>query len=236
MARTVTYLELYNRLERAADIEGDTHLSAVEKRDIINVAVAETWDVICNTGLAEKYVKSVTFNSVAGQMEYPLATAVSAGDFYRIHQLYTVEPQGQLRPLQRVQPSELRPFKAPVNTVPMKLYYIPCAPKPDPAIQAPWEATVFDGINGWEEHTVMTACFNVKAKKDDGYGQFGARKQELERRMAMLGNVDFGEPIRVSRKRRSRAYDYFPYNNMVNGYGIRGDKIELYYLDAYAWQ
>lgn len=233
MARTFTNLELYTRLEEITDTENDAHISAVEKRNAINQGISEAWDHICNSGLGEKYVKSVTFTTVAGTMEYSLASVASDGDFYRIHQLYVVESTDFLRPLKRVQPGELMGFKAPTQSgITLKLYYIPCAPELDPTNQGVWEAGTFDGINGWEDLVLMCAAFRIKAKKDDGYNPYAQRKAELINRIAQLGNVDFGEPARVSRKRR-RDRRWYPFDNHIDGYGVRGDKIELYFFDGY---
>lgn len=232
MARLFTLGEIYDRLEKVTDSEGDTHLSATEKREAINSGLAETWDIIVASGLGEKYVKSASFTSVANTMEYSLAAAVGTdGDFYRIHQLYTVETGSMLRPLTRLNPSELWGFKAPTQAISLKLYYIPCAPEPDPTDQTAWRAITFDGINGWEELVIMCAAFHIKAKKDDAYNPYAQRKQELIRRIGMMGNVDFGDAPRVNRKRGRRS-DWTPYQNPINGYGVRGDKLELYYFDG----
>lgn len=230
MARTTTFLKIYTDLSEMADSEGDGHIAAEEKRKAINRAVTETWDTICSYGLGEKYVKSATFTSTAGTIEHLFSAICTDGDFYRVHQLYSVEGS-QLRPLQKIQPSEIRPFKACPTACSMKLYYIPCAPAPDPAVQATWEAQTFDGVNGWEEHVLVTAIGHIKRKKDDSYSPWAQRKREIEQRMALMGNVDVGEPARVSRKRK-RTDPWFVFNQNVNAYGIRGDKLELYFYDG----
>jgi hypothetical protein len=53
----------------------------------------------------------------------------------------------------------------------------------------------------------------------------------LEARIKAMGNVDFGEPARVSRKRRRDPWEQL-YSNSVNAYVVRGDKLELYYLNG----
>lgn len=231
MARTFTFEELYDRFAEMADIEGDTHVGAAERRKAINSGVSDTWDKICSNGLGEKYVKKVSFNTTAGTSEYAFSTICTDGDFYRVHQLYVVEGT-QLRPLPRVQPAEIAPFKAPTSTVAMKLYYLPCAPEPDPTNEATWEAQTFDGINGWEEHALIVAIGHVKRKKDDSYSPFAQRKRELEERMATLGQVDFGEPMRVVQKSK-RMNPYRLFQNNVSAYVVRSDKLELYYYEGY---
>ncbi len=223
-ARTFTVAQLTTRLEQMTGIENDAHFGTAEKYAILSSAAAETWDLIIASGLAEKYVKSQTFNTVAGTMEYVLQTIITAGDFYKISRLYVVESTNYLRPLQRVNPSEIESFRSPVSVVPMKLYYIPYSPDLTTSSQT------FDGINGWEEHTLVTAAITIAEKKNDSTQVFYARKRELEARIAAMGNTDYGEPIRVSRKRRRRSNDPFMnYATALNAYGLRGDKLELYY-------
>lgn len=232
MPRNITRGELRTRLEQLTDTEGDAHVATTEKNAILNSAVAETWDVICAAGLGEKYVKSVTFSTVAGTTEYALNTStyVTANDFYRVSRVYVVENSNQLRALRKVQPSELLSFKPPQAAASIKLYYIPSAT----VFAVGDDAVNFDGINGWEEHTLMTAACAIKMKKEDDYNMFYRRKKELENRIQKAGQVDHGEPARVSRKRLRNRDPWSNFANTINAYVIRGDKLELYYLSGYA--
>ncbi len=223
-ARTQTIDFLISRMEKLCDIENDTHLSSAEKFEIMNSAIAETWDLICDSGLAEKYVTYANFSTVAGTLTTNLFTV--ATDFYRIHKLYVLESNGAMRPLQRINPSEIQTFTAPTSAVTMRLYYIPYSP-------VLTTGQTFDGINGWEEHTLMTACCAVKMKKEDDYQLFFRRKKELEGRIRANANVDFGEPIRVTRKNRRQRDPFMLFNSNVNAYGVRGDKLEIYCYSGY---
>lgn len=239
MTAHVTFQELRDRVKAICDIENDAHISSTELDRIINSAVKETWDVIVNCGQAEKYVTFSTIQIVPGQLTYELRDAVAGspipgwneGDtdtyFYRMHQVYCVESQDQRRSLPRVNPSEIQRYRAPISSSQVLLYYITTA---KPLVAAD---DIFDGINGWEEHTIMTAACAVKLKKEDSYSVFYQRKQELEKRIRNLGNVDFGEPIRVSQKRKTRQDPWLMYANNIQAYGIRGDKIEFYYDVGY---
>jgi hypothetical protein len=224
-ARTQTIDFLISRMEKLTDTEGDTHLSSAEKFEIMNSAIAETWDLICNSGLGEKYVTHADFSTVAGTLAYSLFTI--AGTFYRVHQVYVLEQGGTvMRPLRKLGPAEIQTFTAPTAAVTMRLYYLPYSP-------VLTTGQSFDGINGWEEHTIMTACCAVKMKKEDDYRLFAVRKAELERRIKSMGNVDLGEPMRVIRKRSRRQDPFTMFNSNINAYGIRGDKIELYSYSGY---
>jgi hypothetical protein len=227
MAKTYTRSELRTRLRQLCDIENDNHISDSELNAVLDSAASETYDLICDSGLGEKYVKSASFNTSSGQLEYPFATYLGS-DFYRLTDLYVSENNGtQLRKLQRIQPSEILDFRAPMATVPIKAYYIPFLAKTTS------DSDTFDGVNGWEEHLLMTAACAVKVKREESYSVYAGRKRELETRIRHLGNVDFGEPVRVSRKRKQSMWPYYYYQTSVNAYGIRGDKLELYYLNGY---
>lgn len=234
MARTLTLDEMVGRLEDITDTKNDTHLSLTEKRDIITSAAAETWDCIIASGTSDKYVKNCSFNTVSGQLEYNLQSSgiVPDTDFYKVHQLYVDEGSGQRRSIMRINPAEVLSFRPVQGTVPMILYYIPTAPTFKTSGQYVGAST-FDGISGWEEHTLQTAATTVAKKKNDDWRPFAQRKQELEERIAHMGNVNWGEPTRVVR-RRSRSQDPWAlWRQTVNAWNIRGDKLELYYLHGY---
>lgn len=224
-ARTQTIDFLISRLQKICDIENDSHLSSAELFEIMNSAIAETWDVICSTPMAEKYVTYANFSTVSGTLTYDLYTI--APTFYRLHQLYVLENGGTvMRPLQRLNPAEIQTFTAPTSAVTMRMYYLPYSP-------VLTTGQSFDGINGWEEHTLMVAACAVKFKKDDDYSRFDRRRMILEQRMKAVGGTDFGEPIRVSRKHRRNRDPFLLFNSNVNAYGLRGDKLEIYCYTGY---
>ncbi len=226
-ARTLTRLELRTRLDSLCDIENDAHISTAEKNLIINSAMAETWDLIIAAGLAEQYVKSVNFSTVSGTLEYDLASSgiVTDTDFYKVSKLYVVEQTYYLRPLKRLSPSQIYTMRPPLSVVSMRLKYIPTAP----VYGTGDDASTFDGINGWEEHTLMTACCAVKMKKEESYDLFYKRKMELVARIKTMGNTDYGEPPRVAVRSRAQADPFMNFTSGVNAYVIRGKKLELYY-------
>jgi hypothetical protein len=76
------------------------------------------------------------------------------------------------------------------SVVSVKLYYIP---KPPTFKDTQWawdDAASFDGINGFEEHSVVTAAMYLKQKKEDDYGFYSQRKAELEQRIADMAMND----------------------------------------------
>lgn len=222
-------------MEVAVDAVNDTFFTTDEKRDAIRVAVAETWDKIVSAGLSEKGVKSVTFTAVPGTLSYDLATVVTAGDFYKVSALYVVEDaaSGLNRPIERINPAEVYGYRPPQNGATMRLYYIPTAPTFKVGGVYSGSST-FDGINGWEEHSIATAAMALAKKRDDDWQKHFTRKQELERRIAEMGNTDFSGPSRVVRRRHRQRYGLMrePYwasmSSNINAWNIRGGSIELY--------
>lgn len=229
MSRTVTPAQLLARLRENCDIENDTHSDDAELYGVLSSALAETWDVIVASGLAEQYVKSVTFSAVAGQLEYPLSTAVSAGDFYKVAHLYVVEGTNRLRSIPRVNPAEIEAFTPPTATSTLKLYYIPNAPTIATDGSTP---TSIEGFNGWEEHILACAEITVRKKREEDYSGAYRRKQEVEARIQRMANTDWSQPSRVVRRRSAkRILDI--HNSNITAWGIRGGKIELYECDLY---
>ncbi len=228
MARAVLSNVLETSLREMTDTVNDTHLSKTYMYGVLTAAVADTWDKILKCSKGDHFTKSVTFSTVAGQTEYPLSTVVSAGDFYKVSVLAVDEGQGQFRPLTSISPLELQSYRAPTAAVPMKLHYTPCAPV--------WTVgnESFDGINGWEEHTLNTAAVMVKKKKQDDFQPFLQAKKEMEGRMASAASRDDGEPPRVVRKHMRASADYYAaFRNNVSKYLVRGLNLELYYNHGY---
>ena len=116
-------------------------------------------------------------------------------------------------------------MRPPNGAYSMKLYYVPCAPLFVTGAES------FDGINGWEEHVIMTAAIAVKTKKQDDTGQYRARKRELEERIKNHANRDADDPPRVIRRRRVQAMAnlWAPYSPNVTHWDLRGGNLELFY-------
>jgi hypothetical protein len=217
-------------MRTGVDALGDTHITDAEGYLALTSAVSDTWDQLLSAGVGTEGIKSVTFGSVADQQEYPLASI--AADFFQVRTLYVIDPDGKQRPLHRLNPSEEYVMQAPKAAVPLKLYYFPRAP-----VFTTGDET-FDGINGWEEHTVQTACITVKAKKMDDTGPYRARKRELEARMSVMANRLRDEAPRVVRRAVRGLYGAFsgrgrdgysiPYQTGVRGYDLRGANLELF--------
>lgn len=234
MARAYTPAELLARLRQITDTENDTHISDTEGYAILSSALASWRDFMITKGLGEHFVKNTTFNTVDGQLEYDLTSGsiVTDQDFYKIRQLYTDEGSGQFRPIQRISDAEVQAFRPVRGVVPMKLYYVPHAPK----ITGASTPSTIEFFDGWEEYVLQLAAITVKVKKQESAEPHRQAARDLERRLATAADTGFDEPPRVVRRRQSRYRDPFLiYRNNVNAYNIRGSKLELYYHYGYQY-
>lgn len=217
--------EMVLRLREATGTEGDGHVPDAELLRALTYGVSDTWDTLLSMGIGTEGVKNVSFLSVSGQQEYPIATVVPALDFYQVSRMLTVQQDGtgRLIPVSRVNPSEQYTLAAPTGAFSMKLYYFPKSPV---FITG---AETFDGVNGWEEHAIMCAAVHIKAKKEDDAGRFLSRKRELEARMAVMSNRLRDEPPRIVRRATQAQRGYcIPYTTSIRGYDLRGGNIELF--------
>lgn len=224
---------LLQRLREATNTEGDAHVTDAELYRALTTAVADTWDKILSFGIGTEGVKWANFTAVSGQQEYSRtatiwaingAAATALTDFYQVSRMLVVDPEGRHRPISRINPSEQYMTKAPTQTATVRLYYFPVAPTFTTA-----GTETFDGINGWEEHSVMGAAIKVKAKKEDDTGQFRASKREIEERMAVMANRLRDEPPRIVRRANPHRRGYgLPYEPGVRGYDLRGGNFELF--------
>jgi hypothetical protein len=230
MARSVLASELATRTREAVGAENDGHITTPELLRALTSGVSDTWDQLLMHGIGGEGVVKVSFNTVADQLEYPFVSApISAADFFQVRNVYRISSDGGKIPLKRINPSESWEVRAPKSVTAMQLYYFPAAPV--------WTtgAESFDGINGWEEHTIQCAAIAIKAKKGDDTGPFRARKREVEMRMAVMANRMRDEAPRVVRRQdRHRRWGYaqrgyaIPYNTGPLYYDIRGANLELY--------
>ncbi len=216
------------------DTVNDEHVTPEEKYRALVSAAADTVDVLISSGLSDQTLKSTTFNTVAGTTEYDLSTTtyVPDGDFYKVSKVYVNEGSDQFRPIDRINLGDVQSFRPPQAVIPVKILYIPMATDFQNS-NGDWdEDATFDGINGWEEHTLCKAAAWIMRKKQDDFRPFEEEANRLEQRMAFLGNTDFSGPARVVR-RRGRGMSYFPYQQGLSAWALRGKKICLYY--AYPW-
>jgi hypothetical protein len=225
MARSFTSQQIIDRAREDADAMADTNITDTWLFKKGTAAVAKTWDILLAHGLGGEGVKNVTFNTVANQQEYAIGTIVSAGDFYKVKTLYVNEGNGQFRAINRVSPNEEHAMRAPLGVYPMKLYYIPCAPT--------WTtgAEQFDGINGYEEHTVQLIAAAIKAKQQDDPGPHLSAARMVEETIKSRARRSEDEAPTVVRRHRAAARQamWAPYSSNVTAWDIRGGNIELFY-------
>ncbi len=240
--RSVLASELLQRLREVTGTENDTHVTTQELYRALTSGVSDTWDMILSLGIGTEGVKWAEFSAVPGTQEYDLAdtglwsinggSASALTDFYQVSRLLVNDSEGRRRPVSRVNPSEQYMMRAPTQAASMRLYYFPVAPSFTVGTES------FDGINGWEEHTIMCAAIHIRRKKEDDTGQYRASKREIEERMKVMANRMRDEPPRVVRRtsfttRRGYRIPFetgygIPYDAGVRAYDLRGGNLELF--------
>lgn len=225
--RTITLKQLREQLQEMTSTQNDEDLSVTELNNAIASAAAETLDHIITSGLSEQTLQ--TYDVTTSSADIDLSSAL---DFYKISKVYVLEGS-QYRPIERINLQDIYPYRPISTSVSLRILYIPFSSTLKNTDGSYNDEATFDGINGWEEHTLCTAAMRVKAKKEDDASYFRGRKAELEERMAFLGNTDFSGPARVVRKRGSRRDYVLPYNSQVSAWTLKNKTISLYY--AYPW-
>lgn len=225
--RTVPLKDLRRQLREMTSTQNDEDLSVTELNDIIASAAAETLDHIITSGLSEQATQVYDGSISASGLD--LSTVV---DFYKIVKVYAVEGD-HYRPIERINLQDIYPYKPVASATSVRILYIPYASTLKNSDGSYNDEATFDGINGWEEHTLNTAAIRVKGKKEEDASMFVRRKAEMEERMAFLGNTDFSGPARVVRKRNSRREYALPYNSHVSAWTLRNKTVTLYF--NYPW-
>jgi hypothetical protein len=214
-------------------VEGDTHVTDTEIVQLLNVYYPWFWDILVECAPPDYFVKTVTFSSVAGQLEYALSTVCPDGDFYKIRAIYNQNSDGTLRPLRPIPHAGVMPYKPATSAATISLSYIPGATILAATAVAP-EISAFDGINGWEELLVQRTAAAVKRKREEDESPYLRMCAEIENRMRKNSTRDEGEPERVVR-RRYQNFPYFWDSNAVTGYRISGNYIQLYSYSPTYW-
>jgi hypothetical protein len=225
--RTIALKDLRRRLQEMTSTQNDEDFSVTELNDAIVSAAAETTDHIITSGLSEQTL--LAHDMTASTPDVDLSASLN---FYKIAKVY-VNESGQLRPVERINLQDIYPYRPISQPVSIRILYIPFMSTMKNADGSYDDEATFDGINGWEEHTLHTAALQVKGKKEDDATWHRQRKAELEDRMKFLGNTDFSGPARVVRKRGARREYALPYNSQLSAWTIRNKTISFWY--NYPW-
>lgn len=217
--RTVTVAEMITRLDTLLEMESDGNVTQAQKIDALNCGLTEFYDYLIASDLSDYFVKTHTFNTVAGTVQYALPA-----DFYKVRQVYVSESDGRFRPLPSVNEWYLQSHRAPDSAVPMRLEYIPCAP----VLTAPSDSV--DGVNGWEELIVLYAALDICRRKQDEPGWLREKAKKLEARILKMSTRDVGMPDKVIRRRLRDPYGLYN-RSTVDGYRLRGSYLEVYRRD-----
>jgi hypothetical protein len=169
--RKLTLKELRERLQRMASIQNDEDYSIEELNDAIVGAAAETMDHILSSGIGDHYLQ--TLDMTISSPDTNLSTIL---DFYKIVKVYVKEGE-QYRPIERINLQDIYPYRPISTPVNVRILYIPYTSTFKGADGVYLDTVSFDGINGWEEHTLCLAAMKVKAKHEEDASYFRDRKR-----------------------------------------------------------
>jgi hypothetical protein len=173
MARTYTVTELITAVRQRADIENDPHKTDAEIRHWINVAYAELYDMLVQSGVPY-FQSETTVTSIAGTSSYALpadfqsviavyynVTTVTRERLHEIlpTQLDAVTVTGDRGYYYRLSGSNL--ILHPTPTASNQTYLVIYIPAP-----AKFTANeTVDGFSGWEEYVVVKAAMSAMVKE-----------------------------------------------------------------------
>jgi hypothetical protein len=209
----VTLAQLMQRVRQRANLEGaNSFITDPELIDVINVCIAEWWDLVTLTTFMGQYGRSTwPILTVNDQSLYPLAPnhsrviSVDAnieGNSYAISAMpYQEEQRNMFKLLPFVgwsfgiqsvwyqqQGTNINFLPAPTAGYNVVVNYLPTAP----VLNSP-QSDSLNSINGWEEHIVLNAAINllVKAGLNDMVGTLQARMDRQTARIeAAAGQAD----------------------------------------------
>lgn len=205
MARSVTLLQMRTAVQTRGSYENSADITPTVLNDVINEALAETWDIL--VGKWEDYYVTRANLSVSANQDGITPPA----DFYKLRKLEIVDtsmPSGyrRLRPHDldyahvfgpvsnkqyryRLEGSLL--YLAPIPTVAetLRLFYIPACP----VLAA--DGDTFDGINGYEQLVIQLGLRRCKIRQDQPTGAEDAEIERLTRRVRTAADSrDADEP------------------------------------------
>lgn len=225
--RTYSAKELVQRIRQLTGKERNQSVSDEEILSFIDHNYPRTWALLAQVSPPDHMVKSATFSTVPGTLQYDIASAgiVPDLDFWKVKTVYVKESTNELRFLEPVSEYSRLWYRATQATIPIQLDYIRQCPR------VTNQFDVIDGINGWEDHLVALCCQDVKMKLEEDPSPYIKKEQALAAEIKKLGYRDAGFPERIVRRKHTDPY--FLYRNNVDGYRLKGQFLELYYRSGY---
>lgn len=230
MAYTTTRGIVRGAARRRCDqTEGDFRTDA-NVDALMDTTWAEIWESIL-TAQPERSLKSVTFATVADQAEYAIATVITAGDLWKVKDIF-VTVNGRKRRLQQFQWEEYARLQnavgrpaygftfwwrivganivlepAPTSTsYTLTLWYHPAPIK--------WSTlstdnTTVDTVAGWDEALIVGVAWKMALEEEDleFADRLGAEYQRQLARILAFGNVIVTEQVEQARDVYSTVID-----------------------------
>jgi hypothetical protein len=218
MARNVTRLQLRTRARQRADVENDSFVSDTEINDLINVYLAELWDILIAASPPDYYSSTWTFATTPGTVSYAVP-----GDFLALVAAYVVE-SGVKIPLDAVGDLDLTPLQAPTTAATVEVRYVP-APPTLSTDSDPTTGTL-DGVSGWDQLVTCWVARAVLVKDKRDTSQIDAEIAHLEQR------IRSNAPRRHAGMPRSvqdvESIGSWPFGQAVAAHQLRAGYLDLY--------
>ncbi len=218
---TVTLLQLRTQARQRADLENSQYVTDTELNGYINNSVAELYDHLIGAYDSDYFIESIAFNSVGGQVDYPLPDGTlysAAKPFYKLRGVdarINSANYFSLRPFNfnernrnedfawstlngplvryRMVGSNLRFSPAPDGITPIRVWYIPLAP----VLAA--DEDILQDLNAYSEYVVVDAAIKCRIKEELEIQTLEAVKMQLKQRIEQMAqNRDAGNPESVS--------------------------------------
>lgn len=201
---------------------------------LVNLAMAELYDLLVAARGHEYFLTSATLALVSGTALYSLPAT-----FYQMSGLVLEWGTQEHEPVEdlektisrtqyvnvmgptwcpwspkayRLRGAQVEFVPAPTGAMPpaTRIYFVPVYTAVDPSSGA-WDATTFDGVNGWEKLPALRVAIELRAIEEQPYGDLEKLyERELARVEAMKTEREASRPKRIINVYPERAPYGFP--------------------------
>lgn len=189
MAREVSLLELRTRAQQLAQMENSTFITTAEWNDYINVAFAKYHTLLVESRGMDRFVKSASISTFAGNASYPLPADhfetmgidINFNSFTNTMTPFQFEQRnwyknagwGPNQPVAyRIVGNNLTFIPTPNGPFSLTHWYIPAA------VKLTLDTDKFDGVDGWDQFVCweVVAMALAKEESDNSYASSQAQQ------------------------------------------------------------
>lgn len=200
--------EIRQRARQRADMENSNFVTDNELNFYINQSIAELHDILIQAYGEDYYVKSSTFQTVAGQEGYSLGSIITDNDFYKLRgvdaklnsddwftlQRFNFNERNRFQNFgvwdflgitnvrYRILGSEIRFVPLPDRDLDVRIWYVP------KAATLVDDTDSYDDINGWIEYVIVDAAIKMLNKEESDVTVLMNEKMLLKDRIEKAAN------------------------------------------------